>query len=79
MTGTEGGGPLRSGAFGLSQDSRASAGRRRPGRGAAEGQPQVYTATYVTGSLPGTASACPSFTRRRRWASASETAIVREP
>lgn len=38
-----------------------------------------YTATYVTGSLPVTASARPCFTSRRRCASASETAMVREP
>lgn len=40
---------------------------------------RAQTATYVTGSLPGTASAWPSFTRRRRWASASETAMFLDP
>jgi macrolide transport system ATP-binding/permease protein len=40
---------------------------------------EIQTATYVTGSLPGTASAWPSFTRRRRWASASETAMFLDP
>lgn len=34
---------------------------------------------YVTGSLPPTVSARPSFTSRRRWDSASDTAIDREP
>ena len=41
--------------------------------------PRPQTATYVTGSLPVTASARPSFTSRRRCASASETAMFREP
>lgn len=38
-----------------------------------------HTAAYVTGSLPVTASARPCFTSRRRWASASETAMLRDP
>ncbi len=38
-----------------------------------------HTATYMTGSLPATASARPSFTRRRRWDSASETAMFLDP
>lgn len=41
--------------------------------------PCRHTAAYVIGSLPATASARPSFTRRRTWASASETAMLREP
>ncbi len=41
--------------------------------------PAQSTATYVTGSVPVTASARPSFTSRRRWASASETAMFLEP
>lgn len=39
----------------------------------------THTATYATGSLPATGSARPSFTSRRRWASASETAMFRDP
>ncbi|GGW18549.1 hypothetical protein GCM10018980_61070 [Streptomyces capoamus] len=51
-----------------------------PWRTPACARPQPgYTAAYATGSLPGTGSARPSFTRRRRWDSASETAMVREP
>jgi hypothetical protein len=42
-------------------------------------QEAAQTATYVTGSLPVTASARPSFTSRRRCASASETAMFRDP
>ncbi len=37
-----------------------------------------HSAAYVTGSLPVTASARPSFTRRRTSASASDTAMLRE-
>lgn len=51
----------------------------RSGPAVARTPPAQPTATYATGSLPGTASTRPSFTRRRRWASASETAMVREP
>lgn len=38
-----------------------------------------HAATNVTGSLPATASARPSFTSRRRCASASETAMFLDP
>ncbi|GAB7108048.1 hypothetical protein JCM4814A_63620 [Streptomyces phaeofaciens JCM 4814] len=67
-----------------------AAARRRAGDRTAPGDPssqvterlpvtRPHTATYVTGPLPATASARPSFTSRRRWASASETAMFLDP
>lgn len=50
--------------------------RAHDGRDAAPGR---HTAMYVTGGPPGTASARPSFTSRRRCDSASDTAMDREP
>lgn len=59
------------------------ADRVRIGRGqgadrARTGRAAAHTAWYRTGEDPGTRSARPCRTRRRRWASASETAMLRE-
>lgn len=60
--------------YGREDDSPTLPARTRSGRAAG-----IHTATYVTGAPPGTTSARPSFTSRRTWASASDTAMLREP
>lgn len=74
-----GSGPIPAGAVTPGVRFRFTWAPVRAGLAVARTPPAQPTATYATGALPGTASTRPSFTRRRRWASASETAMVREP